>query len=190
MLTENEKCIYRNQISMQINYCDIALNTIEYCLNSKENKSYLAFFCVQGLLVSLANISKLFDIESKCEFKKNRADILVKEFNIDLSNFPIMRNRKLRNANEHFDEILDTYFKLTESERAGFNDCNIGTISKNGESAGFCNSNAIYFRHIDDVKREILFADNNIKKINSIKLNDVRKELEELKNLIIINQSN
>lgn len=181
-MEKNELFCYQAQLLNQLGYAKIS--TIKISEYSSGFPAQVLFFFIQSLLISLANISKLFEGDSKNIAKNQRAEELRTIFNFKFKDFPIIGEKALRNTNEHFDERIDSLVKILKTEKRNYADCCIGTISSNGESAGFYNPNAIYMRHYDDKNRNILYVGKDIKKIYTINIDKLAKELMQLESLI------
>lgn len=173
-MEENELFCYKAQLTNQLEYAKTSLKNI------LDNTSPQAiFFFIQSLLISLANIGKLFEGNSK------RAQELRTKFNFNFINFPIIGEKALRNTNEHFDERIDSFVKILKEENKTYADCCVGTISINGESGGFYNQSTIYMRHYDNINRNIRYVGKDIKSIHIININKLKTELMELESRFI-----
>ena len=174
-MEENELFGYKTQLINQLEYAKISCNNILINRPAQE-----IFFFIQSLLVALANIAKLFEGDSEISKKNQRAQELRIIFNFDFNSFPIIGDKALRNTNEHFDERIDNFIKISKEEGKAYGDCNVGTISIKGESGGFYCPNMIFMRHYDDKNRNILYVGRDLKSIHIMNLDKLNEELIRL----------
>lgn len=174
---------FTSQLLFQIEYSKISISVIQ----NNENNCTFVFFAIQSLLGSLANIAKVFSNKStdpKDVKKILRANDLISYYKLDISQYPQIMAKDLRNTSEHFDERIDKLFEKYPD--ANFNDCNIGTISKNGESAGFSvpSPNDFFMRHYDDSNKNIMYINNELTSISIINIDALITELTDLEEKI------
>lgn len=162
--------LFRDELSTQIKYAHIAIGHIE---NFKGEYTYHLFFGVQGLLCALANISKLLDDKVKRNARaNNRARKLLLDFQIDADKIPLIMNRDLRNTSEHYDERLDEFIEKFPNHLY-FDSISAPGISVQGAQYKIG-------RFYNKKTKTIQFMDSTITKVNDLKIDKVKAELQYL----------
>ena len=172
--------LFRKQLIDQIKYSIIAIDYIE---NSRDKFTHKLFFGIQGLLCSLANISKLLDDtrsirNAKDERARIRATRLLNDFDIDKSRIHLILNRNLRNTNEHYDERLDEFVEKFSNHLYldGISAPGIQVIGHPYELGRFYNNKT----------KIIQFMDAQIKNIDELHIDKVKAELQYLEGKLLL----
>lgn len=176
MLNSSGFFIIRDQFTRQIEYSFFAIERIK-SFRKERSPVNMVFYHIQALFIALANITEL--LGGKNNFLKGE---IISCFSINKEKLPyLLNNKEIRNTFVHYDERICSFVKKAEGK--AYADCNIGTISLEGESGGFYNPDAIYMRHFDD-KNGVIYSINQ--KLEPIKLEllSIEKELNYLKDLI------
>ncbi len=133
------------------------------------------FLLLQTILISCANLSKIFWPSSMSDKNKKkecdeRGKNLRKE--LDIGDDHVLKNRIMRNSFEHFDERLHSWFN--ESEHHNFLDTNIGPL---GAVGGIATKDIM--RWYDPVRHWLIFRGT------VYKLNEVIIAVKKLRETII-----
>lgn len=168
---EEYKNHFYGEIKKQIVFAKFSLDDIsrdtELILNcnSKLVNQDKFWYSVQGLLVSLANISKILYPPDK--YYRKRGDFLKRELNLNVSS--IFKNRDIRNHFEHYDEHIDKFFKNLDQRGSIFVDSNMCEVTIQGIDMPI-----VYMRNYQPKTKIIKFKDM------SLSLDTVEKDLEML----------
>ena len=167
--------LFHSEILNQIIYARIA---IEYIENAKGEYSHHLFFGIQGLLCSLANISKLLNDKHRIgkdkDRAKKRAKKILHDFQIDVSKISLILNRNLRNTNEHYDERLDEFVEKFPTHLY------LDSISAPGIDAK--GHPFKIGRFYNNKTKTVQFMDSTITKIDDLDIDKVKDELRYLEN--------
>ena len=162
--------LFSGELQRQLIFAQIAIDRIEnFCGEYTHN----LFYDIQGLLIALANISKLLDDKVRTGKNAKRAKIratkLLHEFNIDITKIPVIMNRDLRNTIEHYDERLDEF---TDK----FPNClYLDGISAPGISVtGHPYKIGRFYNHMT---KTIQFMDSTITTMSNLKIEEAKNEL-------------
>lgn len=164
------KAHFYGEIKKQLFFAQFSLDNIledtELILKGKQIEQDKFWYFVQGLLVSVANISKILYPVKK--YYRKRGDFLKKELNLSANS--IFKNREIRNCFEHYDEHIDDFF---------------GSLSQNGSI--FIDSNMVEI-NIQGINMPVVFMRNYLPKTKtltfkniSLNLDVVKKDLDMLK---------
>ncbi len=99
------KGVYLDEIVRQCRYVERSWNALNQALRDKDQDGI--WMSLQSLMVAAANVSKLLDPNTGDKYKRDRGNLLSSDLNVTASNK--IRERKLRNHIEHFDERLDNW---------------------------------------------------------------------------------
>lgn len=129
---EKYKMHFYGEIKKQLFFAKFSLENIlsdtELMLNGEQINQDKFWYFVQGLLVSLANISKILYPVKK--FYRKRGDFLKKELNLNVNS--IFKNREIRNCFEHYDEHIEDFLGKLTQEGSIFVDSNMVQINIQG----------------------------------------------------------
>lgn len=166
---EKYKKHFYGEINKQLFFAKFSLDNIlsdtELILSGEQINQEKFWYFVQGLLVSVANISKILYPVKK--YYRKRGDFLKKELNLNVNS--IFKNREIRNCFEHYDEHIDDFFEKLPQDGSIFVDSNMVEINIQG-----VNMPVVFMRNYLPKTKMLTFK--NI----SLSLDIVEKDLDML----------
>lgn len=113
---ENESILFINSVIENLRYGLISLDMMFNCDERRVCQNYydehtFYFFHMQSVLTAQGNIWNVLycNYPHKRQISQERVRRVREAFDIDLSKYPLVGNKKFRNTNEHFDERYYQY---------------------------------------------------------------------------------